>query len=66
MKKYTVVIEETIVEEFQVVAQTEKEALEIAHKKYKNNEFVLEHGEVQYVQMAVVKPQKEKIIWMEV
>ena len=65
MKKYTVVIEETLVEEFEVVARTEKEALEIAHKKYKNKEFVLESGEVQYVQIAVVDPNKEKINWIE-
>ena len=65
MTKYTIAIEETVVEEFEVIAETEKEALEIAHKKYKNKEFMLEPGEAQYVQMAVVKPYKEELEWIE-
>ena len=65
MTKYTIAIEETVVEEFEVIAETEKEALEIAHKKYKNKEFMLEPGEMQYAQMAVVKPYKEELEWIE-
>ena len=65
MTKYTIAIEETVVEEFEVIAETEKEALEIAHKKYKNKEFMLEPGEVQYAQMAIVKPYKEELEWIE-
>ena len=65
MEKYTVVIEETVVGEFEVIAETEREALEIAHKKYKNKEFMLEPGEVQYAQMAVVQPYGGAIKWLE-
>ena len=65
MAKYTIAIEETVVEEFEVMAETEKEALEIAHKKYQNKEFILEPGEVQHAQMAVVQPYREKIEWIE-
>ena len=66
MKKYTIVIEETVVEEFEVIAETEKEAMEIAHKKYKNREFMLEPGECQYAQMAVVKPYRNELKWIEI
>jgi rRNA-processing protein FCF1 len=66
MQKYTILIEETVVEQFEVVAKTEKEAIEIARKKYKNEEFILESGEVQYAQMAVVQPFIEKNEWIEI
>ena len=45
MKKFVIAIEETVVGEFEVIAETENEAKEIAHKKYKNREFMLEPGE---------------------
>lgn len=66
MKKYTVIIEETIVDEFEVIAESEKEALEIVYQKYKQKEFVLEPGEVQYTQMAVVKPYRENMDWVKI
>ena len=65
MKKYTVVIEETVAGEFEIIAETEKEALEIAHKKYKKNEFILEPGEVQCAQMAIVNSRREELKWIE-
>ena len=64
MKKFTVVIEETVVNEFEVIAESEEEALEIASQKYRNCEFVLEPGEVQYVQMRTVYPNKTE--WVEI
>lgn len=36
MKKYTISIEETFVEEFGIIAENDNEALEIAFQKYKN------------------------------
>ena len=64
MKKYTMVIEETIVGEFEIIAQNEKEALESARQRYKQADFVLEPGELQHVQMAIVKPHKDEIEWI--
>ncbi|MBE6037719.1 MAG: hypothetical protein E7218_00750 [Anaerofustis stercorihominis] len=64
MKKYIVVVEETVVGEFEVIAENEEEALEITFQKYRNCEFVLEPGEVQYVQMRTVYPYKTE--WVEI
>lgn len=66
MKKYTIVIEETIVEEIEVIAQNEKEALENARQRYKQADFVLEPGELQHVQMMIVKSCKDedKLEWI--
>lgn len=66
MEKFTIAIEETLVEEFDVVAESETEALEIAFHKYKNHDFVLENGEVQYSQMAIVNPNINNIDWVEI
>lgn len=64
MRKFKVAIEETVVDEFTVEADSESEALEIARQKYRNGEFVLEPGEVQYKQMAVVS-ENENHEWRE-
>ena len=42
MKKFTIVIEETLADRFEVEAETEEEALEIAIEKYENAEFILQ------------------------
>ena len=55
-KKFVVAIEETVVKEFEVYAKNEDEALEMAEKKYISGEFVLEPGEVQFKQMALISP----------
>ena len=54
MKKFIIAIEETVVQEFEVMAEDSIEALEIAEQKYRKGEFVLEPGEVQFRQMASV------------
>lgn len=54
MKKFIIAIEETVVQEFEVIADDSIEALEIAEQKYRKGEFVLEPGEVQFRQMASV------------
>ncbi len=66
MSIYSIVIEETVVKEIEVASDTEEEALEIAYRKYKDEKIVLDPGEVQYVQMAVVKPHIEKFTWVEI
>jgi hypothetical protein len=66
MKRYTVAIEETLVGEFEVIAASEEEALELARRKYKESDFVLEPGELQHAQMAIVKPRGEELDWREI
>ena len=63
MKKFIIAIEETVVQEFEVMAGDSIEALEIAEKKYHKGEFVLEPGEVQFRQMASVGDEQTE--WME-
>ena len=65
MKTYIVAIEETVVEEFEVKANDFSEALDIASKKYKEGEFVLSPGELQFKQMAIVSPSDELTEWSE-
>ena len=54
MKEFTIAIEEMTVQEFKVIADSEEEAIELAEKKYKDGEFVLESGEVHFKQMTVL------------
>ncbi len=44
--KYNVTIEETISKTFEIVAENEKQAKEIAMDKYNSGEFVLAPGEL--------------------
>ena len=44
--KYNICIEETVVGNFEVEANSKEEALEIAKEKYNNCEFVNEPGEL--------------------
>ncbi len=53
MKTYQIVIEETVVDDFTVKADTPDEARRKAEQKYKSGEFVLESGEVQRKRIAV-------------
>lgn len=63
MKKFIIAIEETVVQEFEVMAEDSIEALEIAEQRYRKGELVLEPGEVQFRQMASVG--NEPTEWME-
>lgn len=65
MKKYTIAIEETIVDEFEIEANDFNEAMNIAEEKYRKGEFVLSPGEVQFKQMAVISPSCERTEWNE-
>lgn len=64
MKKYTIAVEETIVGEFDIFAKSEDEALQIARQKYEKAELVLEPGEVQHIQMAVVEHCNDESKWI--
>ncbi len=65
MKKYTIAVEETLVKEFKVYASNAEEAMKIAEKKYRNGEFILDPGEVQFKQMCISKPENEVTEWSE-
>ena len=65
MKKYIITIEETIVQDFEIEAESPEEAFEMAEKKYDAGEFVLEPGEVQMVQIAVRDPEDEESTGIE-
>lgn len=53
MKKFNVVIEETVVGNFEIEAETKEEALELARAGYRNVELVLEPGELVDVKFKV-------------
>lgn len=65
MKTYTITIEETVSDSFEVVAEDEGIALEIAKDKYKFGEFVLEPGNLQSKRIAVSNLNKEISEWIE-
>ena len=65
MNNFTIVIEETVVEEFKVIANSAKEAMTIAKNKYKSREFELNPGEVQFKQMRIVNPESKMTEWCE-
>ena len=67
MKKYKIVIEETVTGEFEILAENENDAVEKSIQKYKAAEFVLEPGVLQNVRIALIKPDKDdsEIKWVE-
>lgn len=65
MNRYKIAMEETCVQEFEIEAEDSILALELAKQKYRNGEFVLEPGEPQFHQMAVVSPNNECTEWIE-
>ena len=52
-KKFIITIEEMVTEDFEVLAETEEEAVEIATEKYNSGEFVLEPGKLVSKQMEI-------------
>lgn len=65
MKKYIIAIEETVVQEFEIKADTAEKAMEIAEEQYKKGMLVISPGEAQFKQMAIVKPDNEATEWCE-
>jgi hypothetical protein len=63
--KFKIAIEETISQEFEVEADNQQQALEKAKQNYYNGSFVLEPGEVQCKQMAVVNDNNNEAEWLE-
>lgn len=65
MKKFIIAIEETVTEEFEIMAENAEKAMKIAEKKYKRGEFVLSPGETQFKQMSIINPEDEATEWVE-
>ena len=62
MKKYQIVIEETVVDDFTVEADSPQEAQSIAEQLYHDGKIVLENGEVQTKRIAVNDTDCENLI----
>lgn len=56
--KYNITIEETIAQNFEVDANSENAAKEIARNKYRTCEFVLEPGEIESCILSVTGTDK--------
>ena len=56
--KYTIIIEETVSEEFTLVAEGEKEAMEEARRLYRQGAWVLEPGNLVKVRFQVLEEEK--------
>ena len=65
MKKYVVAIEETVVSQFEILADSSESAIATAKIKYLSGELVLSPGEVQCKKIAVVDPSKNDTIFIE-
>ena len=64
MKKYFVVIEETISEEFEIDAESKEDAISKAIEKYKSCEFVLCPGNLESRKISIVDD-SEDYDWIE-
>ena len=56
--KYTIIIEETVSEEFTLEAANEKEAMEEARRLYRQDAWVLEPGNLVEVRFQVLEEEK--------
>jgi len=65
VKEYTITIEETIAQEFKVMADNLENAVALTETNYENGKLVLENGEVQSKKIAVIKPDEEVTEWIE-
>lgn len=57
-KYYMVTVKETVTQDFQIKAKSKSEALEIARKKYRGGEIVLEPGELISVKFKAARVRK--------
>jgi len=63
--KYTITIEEAVAKDFKIEASSAEEAYNLAERKYKAGEFVLDPGKCQFRQMAITSPSEESTEWRE-
>lgn len=52
-KTYSILIEETVSQSFEIMADSQEEALRIAEQKYKKAEIVLEPGNIVSVNFRI-------------
>ena len=64
MRKYRVVIEETVSEEFEIEANSEEEAVSKAIQEYKSGNFVVGSDNVERRQISVVDKDGELTNWI--
>ncbi len=64
MRKYHVVIEETISETFEIEATSEKDAISKAIQEYNNGNFVVESDNVEQRQISVIGNDGELTDWI--
>ncbi len=65
MKKYTITIEETISEDFEIIAESTEQARAIAIEKYNSGEFVLVPGNLIHKQMQISVDTVISTDWIE-
>ena len=65
MKRFVIAVEETITQEFEVYADNEQEALYLMKEGYEKGEIVVDGGEVQSHQLAVIKPVGNSPEWIK-
>ena len=65
MRKYRVVIEETVSEEFEIEATSEEEAVSNAIQEYDAGNFVVGSDNVEHRQISVIGDDGELTNWIE-
>ena len=65
MKKFFVVIEETVLEKFEIEAESKEDAISKAIEKYDSCEFVLCPGDIEGRKIAIVNDDSEIDEWIE-
>lgn len=63
--KYNITIEETVSKTFEVIAENENQAKEMAMNNYNSGKFVLTPGELTYKQIQVCDDNNTLIDWEE-
>lgn len=64
--KYIIIIEETVAKNFEVEASSADDVYKITEQKYKSGEFILDPGDCQFRQIAIIKPGLEHYKWREI
>ncbi len=65
MKRFVIAVEETIAQEFEIYADNEQEALHLLKEGYEKGEIVVDGGEVQSHQFAVIEPIGNSFEWIK-
>lgn len=64
MKKFCIMIEETISDEFEVEAENKEDAILKSIQKYRNGEFVLSPGNIESKKISILDDEELKN-WIE-